>query len=104
MSRLATAELQEDALRGTKFVSRSIVALTAGQAAGTEAILPANAKREALMIRPASDCELTIAAASQKGWPLFGDVPNTLSGSECPTNQLFVYGLAAGASLTIWEG
>ncbi|GGO95075.1 hypothetical protein [Stakelama pacifica] len=88
------------------YADRSIAALTAGQAAGTSAILSPHSRgtRRALMIVPPSDCVLTIASGAETGVPLFGNLPNRVSGSDCPANELFVSGLAEGDALTIWEG
>ncbi len=91
----------------TTFVSTpSIAALTAGQAAGTDPILAANANRSAIKIVPPADCLLrTVSGGSGVGGiPLFGGVPNEFSGQSCPMGALYITGLAAGAALTIWEG
>jgi len=90
------------AASGLEYVSVSIASLSAGQAAGTTAILPAKARR-ALKIVPPVDCTLTLAADQTAGIPLYGGVSNELTGGDCPTNQLFVRGLSAGATLTLWE-
>lgn len=89
---------------GLTYTDVSVGSLSAGQAAGTATVIAANASRKALMINPPADCILTIASAATKGWPLFANVPNTITGQECPTNGLYVYGLSAAASLTMWEG
>lgn len=90
---------------GHEFADVSVASLSAGQAAGTTTVLAANASRKALMVNPPADCTLLIASAagSTQGYPLFGNVPNTITGQECPTNALYVYGLSAANALTIWE-
>lgn len=88
---------------GSGFTDASIPSLSAGQAAGTTAILAANTSRTALKIVPPADCTLTISAASTVGIPLYGGVENTFEGGSCPTNDLFVRGLSVSAALTIWE-
>lgn len=88
---------------GSGFTDASITSLSAGQAAGTTAILPANPSRTALKLVPPADCTLTIGSALTTGIPLYGGVSNDLTGGDCPTNQLFVRGLSAGAALTMWE-
>lgn len=87
---------------GSSYAPASIV-LSAGQAAGTSPVLPANTGRKALMINPPSDCSLTVSPGSTSGWPLVGRAANSASGEDCPTNALYVYGLVAGQTLTIWE-
>lgn len=86
------------------YVDVSVTSLSSGQAAGTATVIGANTLRKSLMINPPADCILTLASAASTGWPLFGGVPNTISGVECPANALFVVGLSAGAALTVWEG
>lgn len=88
---------------GSNFASQSIASLSAGQAAGTSAILAANANRTAIKIVPPADCTLAIASGASVGIPLFGGVANEFSGGDCPTNALYVTGLTAGAAITIWE-
>lgn len=88
---------------GSAFVDRSIVALTAQQAAGTDPVLAANPARRALQIVPPAACMLRLASGAAGGVPLRGDQPNQLAGPSCPTNALYVTGLAAGALLTILE-
>lgn len=87
------------------YVDRTVASLSAGQAAGTSVVLAANPARRGLMINPPIDCTLLISAASgtPRGWPLFANVPNTIVGQECPTNDIYIYGLTAGQVLAIWE-
>jgi hypothetical protein len=100
----AKLEAVRASLTGTAFAEVSINSLSANQAAGTQAIVAANAGRKTLMLNPPADCVLTITSGATKGRPLFGNVPNAIAGPECPTNALFVSGLSAGQTLTIWEG
>ena len=83
--------------------SDASVTLNAGQAAGTTAILPANATRKALIIVPPSASVLSIAANLATGIPLLGATPNQLAPSICPTNQLFLRGLNTGDVVTILQ-
>lgn len=86
------------------YTDKSVASLSAGQAAGTLAVLAANPNRRALMINPSADCQLTIGAGATRGWKLFGNLPNTITGQECPADDIFIIGLTAGATVTIWEG
>lgn len=88
---------------GLAYADHSVSSLSAGQAAGTTTVLAANSARKALMINPPADCFLAIAGGATAGWPLFANVPNLISGQECPSNALFVVGLSTAAILTIWE-
>ena len=83
--------------------SDASVTLDATQAAGTKAILPANAARKALIIVPPSASALTIAGNLATGIPLLGSTPNSLGPSICPTNQLFLRGLNTGDVVTILQ-
>lgn len=90
--------------QGLAWADVSIAALSAGQAAGTSTVRGASATRKALMINPPADCLLKIStAAGSGGWPLFGGVPNTIIGQACPTNALYITGLATGQAVGIWE-
>jgi hypothetical protein len=99
----ANQEALAQQLAGALYTEQSIPALSAGQAAGTSTVLAANADRKALMIVPPANCALSIESGAAGGWPLFGGVPNTISGQECPLNALYLVGLAADAAVTIWE-
>lgn len=88
---------------GAFFTDRSIASLSSGQAAGTSSIIGANANRTALKIVPPVDCTLLISSSVATGIPLFGGVSNDLSGSDCPTNTLYLRGLTTGAAVSIWE-
>jgi hypothetical protein len=88
---------------------RTAVALSAGQAAGTTAILAANPNRTSLTIGndTATDAKVDVVDASGGyGMPLptkgvlgFGG----RGGPICPTDAIFIMGLAAGDKVTIWE-
>ena len=79
------------------------ITLTTQQAAGTAAILAANPARKALVIVPPNVATLTLAGNLTSGLPLQGLTLNTFPPSICPTNQLFVRGLAAGDVVTILQ-
>lgn len=81
----------------------SIASISSTQASATDPVLASNVDRRVLMINPLADCTLRITAGAGRGWPLYGGVPNSISGEECPTNALYISGLATGAALTIWE-
>lgn len=85
------------------YVDQSVASLTVGQAAGTSTILAANSARKVLMVNPTSNCALTVASGATTGWPLFANIPNVID-HGVPASALYVYGLSAGAVLTIWEG
>lgn len=85
------------------YADRSVTSLSSGQAAATTPLLAANASRQALMIVPPIDCTLTLISGGSTGQPLYGGVANRMLGQECPSNDLYISGLSAGASVTIWE-
>lgn len=89
---------------GVSFTDTSITSLSAGQAAGTSAVLAANSARASLKIVPPADCYLAVASGKTAGVPLYGGVENTFEGNGCPANALYLVGLPAGASVMIWEG
>lgn len=90
--------------RGLVWNDVSIAALSAGQAAGTTAVLVSAVGRKGLMFNPPADCLLKIStAAGAGGWPLYGGVPNSIVGQPCPTNALYITGLATGQAVGIWE-
>lgn len=90
-------------------MQRTVVTLTAGQAAGTDPILPANLNRTTLVAgnATATAARLDVAAVGAgEGMPLpaggivgFGQ----RGGPTCPTDALYVGGLAETDKLTIWE-
>lgn len=85
---------------GLTYTDASIPSLSANQVAGTTSILAANAARKALVINPPADCGLSLTAGGPVIWPLFGGVPNSFSGQDCPKNALFLTtGLTAGQAL-----
>lgn len=86
------------------YADASIATLSADKAAGTEPVLPPNPARRGVMIVPPVDCRLTLAPGAAGGWPLFAGVPNSIAAPEVPANALYLAGLPAGASVTIWEG
>lgn len=90
-------------IAGVAYADVSIASLSAGQAAGTATVLAANANRKSLMINPPADCFLAIGSGATGGYPLFADVPNQITGQDCPTNALYIGGLSAAASVVIWE-
>lgn len=83
----------------------SVASLSTAQAAGTAAVLNPNAIRRALVIVPPADCTLRLASTSlgSGGMPLYGAIPNVFIGGECPSNAIFITGLATGQSVVIWE-
>lgn len=92
-------------------MQRTIVSLSAGQAAGTASVLAANPNRKVLYIGniQAVDARVDVSDASggygmplpQKSTVMFGgDNPQW---SICPTDAIFVGGLSAADKLTIWE-
>jgi hypothetical protein len=100
---IATSSPLPAAAPGSNYVDISIASLTAAQANASSPVIAANSERRVLMINPPADCVLRISAGAGRGWPLYGNVPNSISGEECPTNALYVTGLATGVALTIWE-
>jgi hypothetical protein len=88
---------------GLRYIDRSVAALSAGQAGGTASVLSANPRRVGLVVVPAADASLLIAAGAARGVPLIGALPNTFMGTEAPTNELFLSGLLTGQGVTIWE-
>lgn len=88
----------------TAYVDKSIASLSAGQAAGTTAILPEVGMRTSLVIQPPADCYLSITSGLTTGYKLFGGVPNMIAQGACPRNQLFISGLSAAVRVEIWEG
>lgn len=87
-------------LAGLPYTDATISSLTANQAAGTDPILVANTARKALVINPPAGCGLSLSAGGPVIWPLFANVPNSFSGSDCPTGALYLTtGLAAAQSL-----
>lgn len=91
------------ASNGLTYADVSVASLTSGQAAGTNAVIGVNASRKALAINPPADCILRLSGSAAAGMPLYGGIPNVFVGPECPTNALFISGLSAGQSVTIWE-
>lgn len=91
---------------GTLFSDVSIASLSVGQAAGTSPILNANPNRRQFTITPGQDGGLYVAAASAGKffWPLNAGLTLSLSGSDCPTNALYVSGQAANSALLMVEG
>lgn len=80
--------------------------LTAGQAAGTDPLIAANANRKGLMFRADVDFELALAAAQTKGMRIYASARDSLIGGECPLGALYLVngsGLNAGDTLTVWE-
>jgi hypothetical protein len=88
------------------------VSLSAGQAAGTSVLIAANANRTSLVIgnNTATDATVHISDASGGyGMPLpaggviaFGG-HGIQGGPACPTNAIYVGGLAAADKVTVWE-
>lgn len=88
------------------YVDVSVPSLSGGQAAGTSAVLAANASRRALAIMPNADGRMyftSSASADGPYWPLYAGVMRTLSGAQCPAGDIFVTGQAAGTKLRIGE-
>lgn len=85
------------------YVDKTVPAIAASQASGTSAVIGVNAARKAVVIVPPADCTLCIASGATSGVPLYGGIPNSFVGSECPANALFISGLTAGQSVVIWE-
>lgn len=82
------------------------VTLTAGQAAGTDVLIPANAARRSLMFSAPADFRVALAASQTTGMPIYGTARDALVGQECPTNALYLVagsGLTAGNVLLYWE-
>lgn len=87
-----------------KYQNLSVDSLTARQAQGLDPVIAADSGRSSLKIVPEADCLLILTPGDTAGIPLYGGVENTFQGSQCPSNALFVTGLEAGSTLTIWEG
>lgn len=97
----ATAALQ----RASSFAA-SEVTLSAGQAAGTTAIIAAKVNRKALMFRAGNDFELALASGSDAGMRIYASARDSLVGPECPLGALYLVegsGLIEGDTLTVWE-
>jgi hypothetical protein len=77
----------------------SVASLSAGQAAGTTAVIAANPNRELVKIVPPADCVVRITSGGVGGIPIFADVANDIP----LANALFITGLAAGDAVTILE-
>ncbi len=91
---------------GTLYTATTIT-LSSGQAAGTAALLAANASRRALMFRAASDFEISPTASATAGIRIYASARDSFVGQECPTNTLYLVagsGLVTGSVLTVWEG
>lgn len=81
--------------------------LSAGQAAGTEAIIAANVNRSGLMFRANANFEIAISANALAGMRIYASSRDSLTGPECPLGDLYLVpgtGLVAGNELTVWEG
>lgn len=87
------------------------VSLSAGQAAGTTAVLAANPNRTSLYIghNSASDARIQLEDASDGyGMPFPTKTVLHFGGGNphwpiCPTQAVFIGGLAAADKVTIWE-
>lgn len=90
-------------IAGNRFRDVSVASVSAAQAAGTATVVDVNRARVALVIVPPVDCLLKLSAAGSSGLPLYGGVPNSFVGEECPTNPLYISGLSVGQAVTIWE-
>ena len=88
---------------GANQVDRTVVALTAAQAAGTDPVLLTNPERRSLTLLPSADCRLALSAGATRGLPLSSTAINRFTGAGCPTNALYVIGLSSGSALIIWE-
>lgn len=85
---------------GLTYTDVTVSSLSANQAAGTAVILAADSSRKALVINPPADCGLSLTASGPVIWPLFGGVPNSFSGQDCPKNALYLTaGLTAAQAL-----
>jgi hypothetical protein len=88
------------------YPDKSVIALTPAQAAGTDAVLPANINRKGIKIMPVSNGKLYFngnAAADGAYYPLYAGVLREVEGQRCPTGALYVTGQAAGTKLRIAE-
>lgn len=86
--------------------TQSIVTLTAGQAAGTDALLPANAARKALMFGASVDFKIALTGGAADGLRVYASARDSFVGKECPVGAVYLVpgsGLAAGAALVVWE-
>lgn len=88
------------------YTVQNITSLSAGQAAGTAPILAANTNRRGLIIVPPADCRLKITndGSTATGYPLYANAPNEIYLPGVPANALYIVGLSAGVTITIWEG
>lgn len=88
--------------RGATFSDRSITALSTGQAAGTSPVLPANARRRAVIVKASKVCSFSFRSGETEGMidgPAF-----ERHGAACPTNALYVHDLTTSDALRIEEG
>jgi hypothetical protein len=93
-------------------MSRTVVTLTANQAAGTDPVLAANTNRTSLVAGNPTATEGVIDIANPgagEGMPFpaggivaFGG-HGIQGGPACPTNAIYVDGFAAADVLTFWE-
>ena len=92
-------------ISGLTYLDITVASLTAEQAAGTSPVAPANFNRKAFGITPLSDGKLYIKSATGLGfyWAIYAGVTRTLTGQDCPFNELYVTGQTAGSRLVITE-
>lgn len=95
-------------------VARSLVILTANQAAGIDPILAANQNRTTMVLGNATATDGTVDVApiaAGEGMPFsaktilaFGGdgAARGSGGPVCPTNDVYVCGFAAGDKITVW--
>ena len=89
---------------GSAFTDISVGSLSAGQAAGTASVAPADATRSAIFINPNADGRVYFtgdAAADGPYYSLYAGVPFLRTGAECPQGALFVTGQTAATKLQI---
>jgi len=93
----------ETAEMAQKFNDDYTVKLNQKQADGTESVIPEGSGRNSLKIVPPSKCYLTLKPGDTAGIPLFAGVANEFSGVQCPSNPLFIYGLAKDDVVVVWS-
>jgi hypothetical protein len=109
----AATSAKQDALQAAmaatvvsiSYTDKTIVSLSADQAAGIASIIVANPARKAFAITPTNDGRLYVSS-NLNGffYPLYAGVTRSFSGSDCPQNALYVTGQTAATPLPIVEG
>lgn len=91
---------------GLPYTDVSVASLSAGQAAGTALVQPANPTRKGLAIVPNADGRLYYtgsATADGVYHSLYAGVHKVLTGPDCPTGAIYVTGQVASTKLRMGE-